>query len=210
MATFEALQQQVSKRLKDPNNTDVTVSDVSALINDAIRYWSRKQYKFNEFQETVTLTAGSPTLTLVTNTSPKNIFTQGGVTINYASSRWTVNRVNTSDYDDMNDEGRGIPFAYTYRNGGYELYYYPDRDYTAIVRGLKSYDKLVNNEDTNDFTDNAENLIIYEATARGFAEFKQDDRMEAYFTARAKDEHRVLTEENNRERASGRIYVEGL
>lgn len=210
MATFEALQQKVSTRLKDPNNVDIAVSDVAAVINDAIAHWAKRRFWFNEFEETVVLTAGSPTVTLVTNPNPIEIFARGGMTINYASSRWPLTKVSPNEYDDMNVQGNGMPFAWVYRNGGYEVYYYPDQAYSLVTRGLKSYASLVGNSDTNDFTDNAVNLIVYEALSRFYAEFRQDEKMEAYYAARAENEYKTLKMQTNRLNSTRRFSVEGF
>lgn len=210
MVTFEALQQRVSSRLKDPDNVDISVSNVSAIINDSIRHWSRKRFWFNEFQETVILTAGNPVFALTTNPNPIEIFKKGGMTIDYGSTRWPLQKVSPKEYDEMNAQGRGIPFVWVYRNGGYEVYWYPSADYNLIVRGLKRYDDLVNNIDTNDFTNNAVSLIMYEALARAYAEFRQDEKMEAYYSARARNEFNILKEETNNQNASGHFHVEGL
>lgn len=210
MATFEAIQQRVSTRLKDPNNVDISVSDVSTVINDAIRHWSKKRFWFNEFEETVTLTAGNPVVTLVSNPNPIEVFKKGGMAINYASTRWPLSKVTSAEYDNMNAEGRGIPFAWVYRNGGYEVYWYPNADYPLIVRGLKRYDDLVNNIDTNDFTNHAVSLVMYEALSRFYAEFRQDEKMEEYYSNRAANEYDTLKSETVKQNASGHINVEGL
>lgn len=207
MATFEAIQQRVSKRLKDPSNVDISVSDVAATINDAIRFWSTRRFSFNTFKETVVLTEGDPSVILINNPNPTEIFIQGGMVIDYASTRWEVTKVSSEEYDAMNTQVNGIPYAYTYRNGGYEVYYYPSSNYDLVVRGLKRYADLINNTDTNDFTDNAVDLIAYEALARLYAEFRQDDKMEAYYSARTKNEYRNLQRATRQDVATGRITV---
>ena len=205
MATFAALQSRVSTRLKDPNNEDVSAADVATVINDAIQHWSKKQFWFNEFKEDVTLTVNDPALVLVTNTAPVEVFKAGGMVINYAQTRWPLRKVSSENYDAMNVQGKGLPFAWAYRNDGYEVYWYPDQAYTVTVRGLKSYAALSGSSDMNDFTENALDLIVYEALSRAYAEFRQDDKMEGYYSGRAKNEYMTLRNETNRRRATGRL-----
>jgi hypothetical protein len=208
MATFGELQTQVSSRLKDPNNTSVSASIVADVLNEALQYWSKKPYWFNEFRDVVTLTEDDPVLTLTTDA--QYVFDTGGITIDYANTRWPVKKITSDEYDCLNVQGRGIPYAWVYRNGGYELYGYPDAAYTALVRGIKNYTDLSGDSDTNDFTINAPDLLRYEALARLYGEFRQDPKMEAYYAARATNEHTNLRQATNRLNGSGEFQVEGF
>lgn len=210
MTTLGTLVTRVSARLKDPSFTAVTRAEVVAVINDAITFYADDRFAFNEFEETVPLTAGNPLLTLVTNIDPERIYNTNGIVINYASNRWPLNKISSEEYDALNVQGRGIPFAWTWRNGKYEVYYYPDAAYSAVVRGLKSYPPLALDADTNDFTDSADNLIMYESLSRLYAEFRQDDKMEAYYTGKAASEYRNLQKKKRNLVGTGRIQVGGL
>lgn len=215
MATFGELKNKVSLRLKDPNNVEqfTTAPIVATALNDAIDYWSKRRYFFNEFEETVALVENNPVLPPLTTTS-KYFLNPDGIVLDYASTRWIVKQVSPFEYDRMNVEGRGIPFAYCERNDGYELYYYPDNAYNAIVRGIKGYDDFATDGSqdatSNDFTTNAPDLIMYEALSRLYGEMKQDDKMESYYAARAQNEHNSLIRESNRKKMSGRITAEGF
>ena len=209
MATFGELQSKVSTRLKDPSNTSVSVSDVAATINEAIQFWSRERFWFDEFEESVALVQDDPDLPALSVT-PKYLFETNGIVIDYASTRWPVRKISSIEYDEMNAEGRGIPFAWTFRNNGYELYWYPDAAYTAIVRGVKAYADLVDSSDTNDFTTNTPDLVMYEALSRLFGEFLQDPNMESYYSARTQNEFKSIKNQTRRGNASGRIHVRGF
>lgn len=217
MATFGTIITRVSKRLKDPNNVDISASDVATAVNDAIQYWSKKNYWFNEFEETITLTNNGdnddrivPALTV----TPLYLFKEGGFVITYAQSRWDVKPVTSLEFDNMNVEGRGIPYAYTERNDGYEVYYYPDQAYTATLRGIRAYSEFAtdgtDNGESNVFTNNAERLIMYDALARLFGEEKQDPKMETYYQGRAQDEHRELKRQTLRKKKTNKLHVEGI
>lgn len=207
MANLGTLVTRVSARLKDPNFTAVSRAEVVNVINDAIGFYGNNRFEFNEFEETVNLTTGNPLLTLTTNTSPERIFNTNGIVINYGKIRWEVKKVSSQEYDALNVEGLGIPFAWTWRNGKYLVYYYPSADYQAIVRGLKAYAPLANDSDSNDFTVNADRLLLYETLSRLSAEFRQDDKMEAYYTAAAKREYASLQQSKRQHVGTGRIQV---
>lgn len=211
MATFAEMQAKVSTRLKDPTNTATTTASVADVINDAIAYWSRKRFDFNEFQEVVTLTANDPTVTLVTNTDPQYILNEDGMVIDYAQTRWPLKKVSSAEYDAMNVEGRGIPFAWTQRNNGFEVYWYPDAAYSLTVRGIKSYPRLADQSTaTNDFLTEAPDLILYEALSRAYAEFRQDPKMEEYYSNRATNEYQSHKQKTRRNKATGQIAVGGF
>ena len=213
MATFGELQTRASARLKDPDNTSVSASDVANVLNDAIQYWEKERFWFNEFEEPVTLTINDPAFVLAANT-PLYLFKEDGVVINYANARWPLKKVSPAEYDGMNTQGRGLPFAWTERNEGYEVYFYPDVAYTAVVRGIKAYTPFATdgsaNNDTNDFTIEAPDLILYEALSRLFGEFRQDPKMETYYANRAINEKKNLKLQTRRRKGTGRIKVEGF
>ena len=213
MATFGTLITKASTRLKDANNTAVSRPDVAATINDAISHWSDERFWFNEFQETVTLVQNDPILPALSVT-PLFLFDQGGIVIDYAQTRWPTRKVSSDEYDRMNVEGRGIPFAWTYRDGQYELYWYPDAAYSTIVRGVKAYTPFATDgsqdSQSNDFTNEAADLILYETLSRLFGEFRQDPKMEEYYANRALNEKAMLKTRTRRLVGTGRIQVEGF
>lgn len=213
MATLGQLRVKASTRLKDANNTSVSTQDVATIINDAIAYWSREKFWFNEFEETVQLVQNDPVLPALTVT-PLYLFKKDGIVINYASTRWLTRPVSGAQYDEMNVQGRGIPFCYTQRNGQFELYWYPDSNYDAVVRGLKYYEPFAvdgsDDGESDDFTENAPDLILYETLARLFGEFRQDPKMEDYYSNRAKNEYWGLQKRTRRLKSTGRIEVEGF
>lgn len=212
MATFGELQTKVSTRLKDPNNVDVSASDVATVINDAIEHWSKRRFWFNEFEETVTLTVDDPALILTTYT-PLYLFKKDGVVISYSNARWPLKKISGAEYDLMNTEGRGMPFAWTERDNGFEVYWYPDVAYSAIVRGVQyvaPFELAGQQNDSNIFTINAPNLIVYEALSRLYGEFRQDPKMEEYYSNRTFNEEKVLKRQTRRDKATGRIHAEGF
>lgn len=213
MATFGELKTKVATRLKDPSYQSTNSTDVADVLNDSIQHWSKDRFWFNEFQETVTLTQNNPVLTLVTNT-PLYLFQADGVVINYAQARWPLKKISSVEYDRLNTEGRGLPFTWTERNNGFEVYWYPDADYTTIVRGIRAYDRFATDgsQDSNsdDFTINANDLIMYEALSRLYGELRQDPNMENYYQARAQNEYKSLKAQTRRDKGTGQINVIGF
>lgn len=195
MPTLSQMSSTISKKLVDDSNVAVTSAQIKTAINEAITYWKRRALWFNEFEETITLTAENPAFSLSTNT-PLYIFPKGGVAIDYSDQRYPLTKVSTSYYDRINAEFTGLPFLWTYRNDGFEVYYYPDQAYSVIVRGIKDYTAFATNGDddaeTNDWLTEAELVIQYWALSRLHGEFRQDEKMESYYTARAENEYENL------------------
>lgn len=199
MATLSATSAVIARKLLDENNTVVSGVQIRTAINDAIKYWKRRAFWFNEFSETITLTIGNPAFSLVTNT-PIFLFEKGGAVVVENMIRYPLTKITSEKYDLLNIQAPGRPFAWTYRNQGFELYSYPDQAYSMVCRGIKDYADFAtegaDDGNTSDFLTHAELLIQYWALSRLHGEYRQDEKMESYYTARAKDEFENLKEFN--------------
>lgn len=208
MATFGDIQSAVSKRLLDPANTSVSASDVAQAINAAISYWKFRRFWFNEVSDTATLTAQSPVFPY-----PSNFLVPAtkddGFYISYSSQRYPMTKISQPDYDAIiMANGFGLPRAYA-RIGDtqYQCYPIPDQNYTVGRHYLKQYADLSSSTDTNDFTIYADKLIESWALANLSAELRQDDKMEAYYRNKAKDEYKNLGVMSNKTNATGRLSI---
>lgn len=196
MATLAELRQRVSDRLIDPNNTAVSPARVTASINDALSYYARKEFHFNRAQSNTTLTVGNPVIPLPVDfyqeVLPNTFVLYDG------NTRFPLEKVNPTEYDNINIvDTNGIPTIYKYDTGVFKCFPYPDRAFIVTVSYIKSYPVLVNDTDTNDFTVYGDKLLMYDALSRLSAELRQDDKMEAYYSGRAKDEYKSLIAQTN-------------
>jgi len=133
---------------------------------------------------------------------------ENGFVIPYNNITYTVAKIPPHEYDRRNNfTAYGIPFNYTYRNGNYELYFYPNLAYTLNVYYIKDYQYLVNAADTNDWTNYADKLIEYDAIARLLADFRLDEERAARFVARRNEELVALETRSMKQNATGRITV---
>lgn len=207
MATFAQIKAKISGRLLDPNNTAVSSADVASSINDAIRYWKSTEFWFNSAVSQQTMTAQDGTIPL-----PSDFFvpaTQtGAFSVEYSEQRYILRKVSKLEYNaTWMGNGYGIPQIYARIGQDYECYPLPDRAYTVNVYYLKDYDDLVNDGDTNDFTNNADRLITLWATANLISEFRQDEKMESYFRNAAVNEADQLATVSRAENASGNLVI---
>ncbi|MDP9195210.1 MAG: hypothetical protein M3O22_00300 [Pseudomonadota bacterium] len=191
MPTFASLKTSAAKRLMDDSNTAVSASDVGDSVNAAIRFWKQKRFWFNQATATPTLTEDDPDITGMPSAFLYEL-SQNGFVIEYASSRYPLVKVDNNFFDAKDSEGVGLPAIYTYRNGGYQVCPYPDQAYTLKLYYIKDYSDLSGDSDTNDFTAYADRLVLYEALSRLHGELRQDEKMEAYYSARAAAEYQNL------------------
>lgn len=205
MATFLELQTAVSKRLLDPNNSSISSEDVADSINASIKYWKFRRFWFNEINDDVTLTAENGLLP-VTGAFLVSTMKDDGFNIEYSNQRYPLQKISQAEYDGMwLGNGFGLPRYYARTGDTYQVYPLPDRAYTVNRHYLEDYPALSDDSDTNDFTIYADRLITLWTLANMTAEFRQDDKMESYYRAAAKDEYKNLGVMTSKTNGTGRL-----
>lgn len=206
---FGQLTTYVSKRLIDPNNTAVSVDDVQLGINQSIAYWKFRRLWFNESAETVTLTAMNSTIPLPDNFMVPSI-QDDGFNILYGGVKYPLVKVDIATMDSLYlSNGYGLPRWYArMANLEYQVCPIPDQNYVTDLYQLNDYPYLVNNADSNDFTNNAERLISCWALANLVSELRQDTPGTGdYYRQAAQDEYRNLRVLTNKKNASGKVTI---
>lgn len=210
MSTFGQMKTWVSKRLLDPSYTSVSSDDVGDMINQAIVFWKKRRFWFNELNDTTTLTAQNPDVPLPDDWLMPSI--DDAFVIEYSGIRYPLKKVSESQYNAMYlSNGIGQPWWYS-RQGtsGFKVYPIPDRNYTLRRFYLKQYDALVNDDDTNDFITEAEDLIKYTAAAYGQRDFRQDSNMYTAFWDQAKAEYQNLLLQTRKDNATGALTITSM
>jgi len=210
--TFSDIITAVSKRLIDPSNTAVDVSDVKAAINEATSFWKFRRFWFNEVTDTTTLTAQDPNMSFPAATCMLPAFGSDGFYIIYSNLRYPLRKETAQVYDDVYlSNGFGIPRIYSAIGGvGYQCYPIPDRDYTLGRHYLKEYTDLVNNADTNDFTVNASRLLTLRALKTLSMEIRQDGNAYNYYDAAEAAEYKNLMVRTTKQNASGSLSIASM
>lgn len=212
MTTFASLKTTVSRKLQDPNNTAVSAADVGTAINDAINYWKFRRFWFNEASS---LNNVLPAQTSdITSLLPSDFLVElpeNGFTIPYSQITYPLEKVSPQQFDDDSiDNGYGLPFEYTWRAQKYYIYFSPQITYALNIYYLKDYDALSGASDTNDFTEFADQLIIYETLSRLSGEDRQDLQMDNTYAAKAEREYTNLTQRSFKQTGSGRLDVDTI
>lgn len=211
MANFGEMQTYISKRLLDPNNQAVTIEEIKEAINESISYWKFKRFWFNEAADMATMTSGSASFPYPADFLIPAKDT-GAFYIEYGETRYPLKKISAIDYDCLFlENGFGLPRFYAKLGSEqYQCYPIPDQDYVVGRRYLKNYDDLVNDTDTNDFTEYASRLINTWALSRLHLELRQDREMSSSFAQIARDEFKNLLLRTNKENATGTLSVGGL
>lgn len=208
MSTFGEIQTKVSARLLDANNTAVSTSDVDAAINDSINYWKYRRFGFNSEVDYAAMTAQNAVIPLPSDFLVP--FTDDdGFAIEYGQVRYPLVKLTTQQYDALYvANGYGLPRWYARIGDNYEVYPMPDQNYQVRRNYLKNYTPLTSAGQTNDFTDNASRLLVLWTCANLIAEFRQDEKMEAYFRSGANDEYKNLRVLSDKENGTGKLSLE--
>lgn len=207
MATLAEIRVWVSKRLQDPNNTAVSASDVDGLINEALSYWENERFYFNEVTDTTTLAQGNPSIPIPADWLCPSV--DDCFVIEYSGIRYPLKKISEIMYNSFYlSNGVGQPWYFAREaNAEYQCYPIPDRDYTLRRFYIRSYDDLVADGDSNDFTNLATNLIKYTAAAYGSRDFRQDLQMYQSFMQQANAEEQSLMNITRKSNATGSTTI---
>ena len=206
MSTFSQLKTEIANKLGEGTLSSTFIGDE---INSVIRYYGRSRFWFNEDATSITLTANDP----VVPSLPSDFLYEipdGGLVISYSSNRYVLTKKGNAEYDIENCQGIGLPYMYRNRDSQLELYYYPDQAYTLLLYYVKKYSDLSADGDTNGFTDNADQLIVYATLSRLYETYRKDSEKGLYYRSIADDELNRLLIESNRRTSTGSLVIEDL
>lgn len=211
MTTFGAMKTAIARRLLDADNTAVTLVEIGEAINDAVSFWKKKRFWFNETSADLTIASGDSTVTLPADylmEIPRN-----AITITDGGSTYQVKKVSPSFFDGIaGDEATGRPVVYTSRDGALEFYPEANQAYTGKLYYMKDYNDFTTAgaQDSldNDFLVEAPGLIQNHALANLHGELRQDEKMEDRYTSRTNMEYDNLRARTNRILRTGTLTVE--
>lgn len=209
MATLAQLRTRISRKMKDPNNTGISASAVDDEINRAIRYYSNFRFWFNEDEDTIALVAGTQTVPSIPSTLVSELRVNGLLLIDN-QVKINLKKVLPDEFSNMDQDQTGRPYYYTYKDGSYYLLPTPDQAYSLKFRYTKEYADLSADGDTNDFTDNAEDLLMLHALKNIYAEDKDDPEYAARFNDLETNEYRSLLKRSGLLLGTGYLQSESI
>lgn len=183
--------------MQDPNNTAESAATVDQEINRSIRYYKNQRFWFNSATATITIAADTQAVPNIPSDFISELQINGLMVID-AQVRIDLEKLPPDLFFERDQDQKGRPCFYTYVDGEFLLLPTPDQAYTLKFRYLKDYPELVNNDDTNDFTNYAEDLIMLHTLKNMFAEDKQSIELADMYNKLAHDELKaVLLRSNN-------------
>jgi len=184
MATLAQIRARVSRKVQDPDNTAHSASVVDEEINRAVRYYSNERFWFNEKLADITLTSGNQVIPSIPS-DVISVLRVNGIMLIDDQVKINLFHLLPDEFFNRDNDQTGRPSFYTYRNGEYLVFPTPNEAYPIKFRYLEKYTDLSSDSDTNDFTDNAEDLIMLHAAKNIYAEDKNDPQYAANTSAAA-------------------------
>lgn len=209
MATLSELRTRIARKLADGNLVDPTSAEIDAQINSTIDYYETDKFWFSEDRASITLTVGSAVVPDIPSDF-KQIIEPNGVVVLENQVRYPLIHLTPLEYDTINVDGIGLPRGYTYRDGQFLLWYYPDQAYTLFLFYRKTYADLVNDSDSNDFTTHAERLIEYKTLANLSMDYRFDPARAERYERQSLDEFNKIKRETYNRTATGSLLTENI
>lgn len=210
MATLATIRTRVLAKLVDAGGSvqEPTSAQVTAEINSVIDFYEPNSFWFNEATATGTLTTGVPTVP--TPTDFNQFLEPNGLVLQQDNVRYPIQKITPLQFDSLYAGGTGLPMYWTYRNQEIQLYFSPNQDYIYYLYYVKNYADLINDGDSNDFTNFAERLIEYRTLAECYTNYRSDPEMGGVFERKAKEEYGRLVQHSAARLATGNLVTENI
>lgn len=158
---------EMRSRIADDLDRSDLDTQITKAINRAIEYYEKEHFFFNETSGTFVTVANQESYGTADST-PSDLLDVQVLTITESSTNiYPLEKVPFDTIRYLNTSGTsspGIPYNWGYFREKFWFYPVPNAVYTMTVYYLKSYTALSADGDTNDWTEEAEDLI--EARAR--------------------------------------------
>ena len=210
MATLSELRTLISNKLADGTLIDPTSAQIDAQINSTIEYYETDAFWFNETIASLSTVAGTATLGSIPSDFKEEIIPNGLVVVD-SQVTYPLKKLTPLEYDTLFvSNSQGLPRAYTYRAGNFELWYIPDKVYTVKLFYRKSYADLTTDGASNDFTNNAARLIEYKTIADLLRDYRSDNERAMVYDSRVRDEYLKIKKQTNNRTVTGDLTTENI
>lgn len=210
MTTLSGLRTLISTKLADGNLVDPTATQIDAQINSTIDYYETDAFWFSEEIATINTIAGDRILSGIPDDFKQEIL-PNGLTVVDSQVPYPLKKLTPLQYESVFIENAtGLPRAYTYRKGRFELWYTPDKVYQMKLFYRKKYADLVDDNDTNDFTENASRLIEYKTLADLLRDYRSDTERALLYDRRVEAEYNKIKKETNNRTVTGYLTTENI
>lgn len=210
MATLSELRTLIAAKLADENLIDPTSAQIDAQINSTIEYYETDAFWFSEEIAALNTVVGDPVLGGIPSDF-KQIIIPNGLTVIDNDFHYPLIKLTPLEYEArIIDISEGLPRAYTFRKGQFELWRIPDQIYTVNLFYRKKYADLVDDGDDNDFTINAPRLIEYKTIADCLRDYRSDEERALMYDRRVEVEYNQIKTETQDRTATGTLTTENM
>lgn len=210
MATLKQIRDSILTKLDDADAIQrPTSAQVDTQINSTIDFYENKIFWFSEIVADLTATAGNRVLSGIP-TDFKMLIEPNSLVVLLSGIKHLVRHITPLEYDAIDHNSQGLPRWFTFREGNIELMWIPDQNYAFKLFYRKQYVDLVQDGDTNDFTDNAPRLIEYRTLSDLLFDFREDDARGSTYSQRAQEEFRQIQNETYNRTSTGLLLTEDI
>jgi len=210
MATLSELRTLISNKLADGNLIDPTSAQIDAQINSTIEYYETDAFWFSEEIAALSTTAGNAVLSGIPSDFKQEIL-PNGLTVIEGQIHYPLRKLSPLEYESIFiDDTQGLPRAYTFRKGQFELWYTPDRVYTVNLFYRKTYADLTTDGSSNDFTTNAARLVEYKTLADLLRDYRSDNERALLYDIRVEKEYNKIKKQTNNRTVTGYLTTENI
>lgn len=203
--TFGSMTSRIANKLI----VDDMDSEIGQCINAAIEYYKSEPFWFTQGEATIQLVASNPVVPDI----PTDLLYErdgDGLVINYSQRRYPLVKITNETYDLMNVQAVGLPAWYTFRDGEYRVYFYPDQNYTLLFRYQKFYAALVQSSDSNDWLAYAPRLIEAKVLCDFYLDYRHEPEMSAIYGQKAISEIQKIRDQSYNLLATGELITENI
>jgi len=210
MTTLSGLRNLIANKLADGNLIDPSAAQIDDQINSTIEYYGVDEFWFSENIVTLVTIQDDPILQGIPLDFRQEIM-PNGLTVIESQVPYPLKKLTPLQYESaFLQNATGLPRYYTYRNGRFELFYTPDKEYEVKLYYRKKYAPLENDNDSNDFTENASRLIEYKTIADLLRDYRDDNQRAAIYDVRVADEYKKIKRETVNRSTTGYLTTENI
>ncbi len=210
MATLAELRTRIINKISDGDITEPTPAQVDEQLNLTIDFFENESFWFLEAVATPTATIGDPILTTGFPTDFKEFVSPNAFNVLDDQIKYPLQHITPLAYDQLDVQGQGLPRWFTFQAGQVKLYYYPDQAYSIQMFYRILVADLVNDGDTNVFTDNAERLIEYKTLSDLLRDYRSDFQRAGVYDQKVEQELQQIKRETYNRTATGNLSTENI
>lgn len=197
MADYATMRTRIADEMA--NDGDITTAQINYAIQDAIKFYERREWWFNTASSTFTTVANQEYYTSSDWSVLDDQVQIDTMTITYNN---VISPLKALAFEEINDAQNGyiiaVPRNFAYYQQSIRLYPIPYGAYTITVKYSKRLTALSADSDTNAWTNEAEELIRQSAKRRIALNYLSADDLASRFAVLENEAYAALLQENRR------------